>query len=282
MDTLLERWCESRPWYRVLFWCLGSLLAGLAAWGTLLRPLDRQCAERQRQLIQDVRTNAALWPAVRKVPFRTETTEVRELTPFSPLDFQGDNATLVHWKPLQNGGELMLEVEWQALRRFFPGWRSGMCRSPLSRLPHKVQRCACGWSWNMRNSARYLLVCSALLLTGMRDPFRPPDDPCAIGELAQWRYRGMVVGQQAIGILQDGQKHWYRLKTHERFPAGWTITAINETELVVDVGDTCEPGTWTWQREGTDKNEFTDNAVADGVQPSAVGRRAKTGHAGGG
>lgn len=40
MDTLLERWCRSRPWYRVLFWCLGSLLAGLAAWGTLLRPLD--------------------------------------------------------------------------------------------------------------------------------------------------------------------------------------------------------------------------------------------------
>jgi pilus assembly protein HofO len=37
-----------------------------------------------------------------------------ELTPFSPLDFQGDNATLVHWKPLQNGGELTLEAEWQA------------------------------------------------------------------------------------------------------------------------------------------------------------------------
>ena len=119
MDTLLERWCESRPWYRVLLWCLGSLLAGLAAWGTLLRPLDRQCAERQRQLIQDARTNAALWSAVRKVPFRTETTEVRELTPFSPLDFQGDNATLVHWKPLQTGGELALEVEWPAIPGLF-------------------------------------------------------------------------------------------------------------------------------------------------------------------
>ncbi|AHW96642.1 hypothetical protein [Enterobacter asburiae] len=119
MDTLLERWCESRPWYRVLFWCLGSFLAGLAAWGTLLRPLDRQCAERQRQLIQDARTNAALWPAVRKVPFLTETTEALALTPFSPLDFQDDNATLVHWKPLQNGGELMLEVEWQALPALF-------------------------------------------------------------------------------------------------------------------------------------------------------------------
>lgn len=119
MDTLLERWCESRPWSRVLFWCLGSFLAGLAAWGTLLRPVDRQCAERQRQLIQDARANAALWPAVRKVLFRPEAPESRELISFSPLDFQGDNATLVHWKPLQNGGELMLEVEWQALPALF-------------------------------------------------------------------------------------------------------------------------------------------------------------------
>ena len=42
----------------------------------------------------------------------------------------------------------------------------------------------------MRNSARCLLVCSVLLLTGMRDPFRPPDDPCAIGELAQAWWKG--------------------------------------------------------------------------------------------
>ena len=38
----------------------------------------------------------------------------------------------------------------------------------------------------MRNSTRYLLVCSVLLLTGIRDPFRPPDDPLPYGELAQW------------------------------------------------------------------------------------------------
>ncbi|STD23648.1 Uncharacterised protein [Enterobacter asburiae] len=35
MDTLLERWCESRPWYRVLFWCLGSFLAGTGRVGHL-------------------------------------------------------------------------------------------------------------------------------------------------------------------------------------------------------------------------------------------------------
>ena len=119
MNTLLERWCESRPWHRVLCWCLGSLLAGLVAWGVLLRPVDRQCAEQQRQLIEDVSTNASLWPAVRKGPFRPDSAKARELAPFSPLDFQGDNAMLVHWKPLQNGGELMLEVEWQALPALF-------------------------------------------------------------------------------------------------------------------------------------------------------------------
>ncbi|AFP71961.1 HofP DNA utilization family protein [Enterobacter kobei] len=134
----------------------------------------------------------------------------------------------------------------------------------------------------MRNSAKCLLVCSVLLLTGMRDPFRPPDDPCATGELAQWHYRGMVAGQQRLAILQDGQQRWHRMKMRDRFPAGWQITAINETELAIAVGETCEPGQWTWQREGKDTNDVKDSAVAAGVQPPAVGRRAKAGHAGGG
>lgn len=119
MDTLVERWCESRPRHRVLCWCLGSLLAGLVAWGTLLRPVDKQCAEQQRQLIEDVSTNAALWPAVRKVPFRPDAVKAQALTSFSPLDFQGDNTTLVHWKPLQNEGELALDAEWQAIPELF-------------------------------------------------------------------------------------------------------------------------------------------------------------------
>lgn len=119
MNTLLERWCESRPWQRVLCWCMGSLLAGLAAWGALLRPVDRQCAERQRQLIEEVSTHASLWPVVRQRPFRPDTAKARVQTPFSPLDFQGERTTLVHWKPLQNGGELTLDAEWQAIPALF-------------------------------------------------------------------------------------------------------------------------------------------------------------------
>ncbi len=38
---------------------------------------------------------------------------------------------------------------------------------------------------------RWLLAGITLcLLTGMRDPFKPPEDLCRISELSQWRYQG--------------------------------------------------------------------------------------------
>lgn len=40
---------------------------------------------------------------------------------------------------------------------------------------------------------RWLLACiSVLILTGMRNPFLPPEDPCQIAEWSTWRYQGMV------------------------------------------------------------------------------------------
>ncbi|MEG5550874.1 HofP DNA utilization family protein [Enterobacter wuhouensis] len=133
----------------------------------------------------------------------------------------------------------------------------------------------------MRNSARYLLVCSALLLTGMRDPFQPPVDTCAIGELAQWHYRGIVEGTLNVGMLQDGQKRWHRLKAQDRFPAGWRVITLNESELVVELGAVCEPKQWTWQREGTSKHENRDSAAAVDMQ-HPTDRRDETRHADGG
>ena len=50
---------------------------------------------------------------------------------------------------------------------------------------------------------------SLLLLTGMRDPFRPPEDRCQIAELTQWHYRGMVgQGERVIAIISDSQHKW--------------------------------------------------------------------------
>ncbi|RXW28307.1 HofO [Enterobacter ludwigii] len=119
MDTLLERWCENRPSHRVLCWCLSILFAGLAAWSMLLRPVDRLCAELQRQLMQDAGANASLWPVASKIPFSPASPKVQEMQPFSPLDFQGDGMKLVHWKPSQRGGELTLDAEWPAIPTIF-------------------------------------------------------------------------------------------------------------------------------------------------------------------
>ena len=60
---------------------------------------------------------------------------------------------------------------------------------------------------------RWLLACiSVLILTGMRNPFLPPEDPCQIAEWSTWRYQGMVsVGERPIGIVHDGQHKWRRV-----------------------------------------------------------------------
>ena len=119
MNILLERWCESRPGCRVLGWCLGTVFLGAAAWGMLLRPVHLQCVALRLQVADAVRTNVSLWPAASKVPYQTETVEARGGQPFSPLDFQADGTRLVHWKPLQSGGELTLDADWQAIPAVF-------------------------------------------------------------------------------------------------------------------------------------------------------------------
>ncbi|QLR45044.1 DUF2531 family protein [Enterobacter sp. RHBSTW-00994] len=134
----------------------------------------------------------------------------------------------------------------------------------------------------MRISTRYLILCSVVVLTGMRDPFHPPDDLCAAGQLAQWRYQGMVEGITTVGILQDGQKRWHRVRKDEHLPVGWRVISINEREMVVDVGVTCDPARWQWQREGTKTNENKDNALTDGAQRTNSNSKTNAGHARGG
>lgn len=105
----------------------------------------------------------------------------------------------------------------------------------------------------MRSKARLVILLSPLFLTGMRDPFSVPEERCAAGQLSQWRYQGIVSGSRDIGLMQDGQKRWHRVKTQMRLPTGWRVSAIDRQQLTVDVGDMCEPKRWTWQREGTKK-----------------------------
>lgn len=84
---------------------------------------------------------------------------------------------------------------------------------------------------------RWLLAGIALcLLTGMRDPFKPPEDLCRISELSQWRYQGMVGrGERIIGVIKDGQKKWRRVQQNDVLENGWTILQL--TPDVLTLGD---------------------------------------------
>ena len=63
----------------------------------------------------------------------------------------------------------------------------------------------------MRSKARLVILLSPLFLTGMRDPF------CA-GRALRSRaaqpvaVSGIVSGSRDIGLMQDGQKRWHRVK----------------------------------------------------------------------
>lgn len=131
----------------------------------------------------------------------------------------------------------------------------------------------------MRSRWRYLILGPALLLTGMRDPFQPPDDRCATGQLAQWQYRGWV---NDIGLMQDGATRWHRVRIHDRLTTGWRVVSLSETALTIETGDGCEPGRWQWQRQGTKKNENKDSVVNDDTRHPGVDRRAGAGFDDGG
>ncbi|MRS91513.1 DUF2531 family protein [Enterobacteriaceae bacterium RIT714] len=128
----------------------------------------------------------------------------------------------------------------------------------------------------MRIELRGLILCSLVLLTGMRDPFRPPDDRCAIGKLDRWRYQGAVRSVDAVGMVKDEQDRWHRVRQADRLPEGWRVLVVNETEMVVEVGEGCDPKEWRWQREGAKNETHRDSRPANDIQPERVERHAQT------
>ena len=130
---------------------------------------------------------------------------------------------------------------------------------------------------------RWLLAGIALcLLTGMRDPFKPPEDLCRISELSQWRYQGMVArGERIIGVIKDGQKKWRRVQQNDGLENGWTILQLTPDALTLGTGTNCEPPHWLWQRQG-DTNEAMDSRTTVDADTRRTGGKAAKSDADGG
>lgn len=108
-----------------------------------------------------------------------------------------------------------------------------------------------------------LLILSLLpMLTGMRDPFRPPDDSCRFAELARWRYGGAVgQAEQPIGFMRDPGGRWHRVKADALLGEGRRVLTITADELEIALDARCEPARWRWLKEGA---KYDANSAAGG------------------
>ncbi len=103
----------------------------------------------------------------------------------------------------------------------------------------------------MRTKRVLLAGLLCLLLSGMRDPFQPPLDSCQISQLSHWQFHGAVSGDTTIGFLRNNDGRWHRVAVGETLASGWRVIAIDQNELVIEIGEECTPAQWRWQREGT-------------------------------
>ncbi|MEB2419204.1 HofP DNA utilization family protein [Citrobacter sp. R-1.5.2] len=130
---------------------------------------------------------------------------------------------------------------------------------------------------------RWLFACfSVLLLTGMRNPFQPPEDHCRMAELSAWRYQGAVIqGGRSIGFIRDGQHKWRRVEQRDVLNNIWRVSQVTAQSVTIDTGSDCEPSQWQWQRQG-EANEAVDSHRADDRNTQRAGREGTKHDAGGG
>lgn len=119
MEQRLQRWVDIRSSVRVICWCVVSGVIAVAVWGLLVRPVGVKCAELEALSIRARQLNAALWPGAGRQPVAPVQRLMPPVQPFSPLDFQDKRTALVHWKPQQNGGELVLDALWSDVPALF-------------------------------------------------------------------------------------------------------------------------------------------------------------------
>lgn len=104
------------------------------------------------------------------------------------------------------------------------------------------------------------LLAATLLLSGMRDPFQPPEDKCAVAELVRWRYGGAAGYRDRLtGFIQDAGGKWRRVTAGMRLERGWTVLSIEPERMEIAVGEQCDPSRWHWLKEGAKHDRQKDS-----------------------
>lgn len=129
---------------------------------------------------------------------------------------------------------------------------------------------------------RRVLLLALPLLLGMRDPFQPPPDRCQTAALAQWRFQGFItVNGHRRGMLRNPEGRWYRASAGESLATGWRVVSVTEQKLQIATAAGCEPAQWQWQRQGAEDENMDNGSRADAQRAADVGKKPRTGNAGG-
>lgn len=127
---------------------------------------------------------------------------------------------------------------------------------------------------------RRVLLLALPLLLGMRDPFQPPPDRCQTAALAQWRFQGFItVNGHRRGMLRNPEGRWYRASAGESLATGWRVVSVTEQKLQIATAAGCEPA--QWQRQGAEDENMDNGSRADAQRAADVGKKPRTGNAGG-
>lgn len=131
MRESVERWLAERKSLLAIPLLL-VLIAGIGRW--LLLPGQTETPEEPSLRIQaQWRKLLPLRNALRTVGIDDAATQ-----PFSPIELPVAGAALIAWRPMGVGGEMQLEVDWQAVPALFT-WlaRCGMQATAFSVQPEK-------------------------------------------------------------------------------------------------------------------------------------------------
>ena len=134
MLAIIERWmrgfCSGRGGQLALPVVLLLLVVGYFCFSLPLPPVESREPPRIRQQ----------WLRLMPLQVASQQDRVEEhiTQRFSPMDLPGSDSKLVAWRPVRRGGELVLDVRWQAVPPLF-SWLSqcGMRVTAFSLHPQK-------------------------------------------------------------------------------------------------------------------------------------------------
>ena len=120
MPRSLDLWYALSPVTRAGYGLLLMVFLLLAVWWWQILPITReQTAREQQHLVQQAALQESWRELLALKPPEIPHSQAEIPKAFSPLDFHTHDAQLIRWRPVERGGEMVLEAQWVSIPRMF-------------------------------------------------------------------------------------------------------------------------------------------------------------------